>query len=122
IVYVGTLAALLDIDMDIVEKMLNEKFGKKPKLLDANHLAIRLGYDYAKEHFDCPLPIRLEKMDATSNSILIDGNTACALGAVYAGATVGAWYPITPATSMMEAFKAFCERYRTDKETGEKRY
>lgn len=122
IVYVGTLAALLDIDMDIVEKMLNEKFGKKPKLLDANHLAIRLGYNYAKENFDCPLPIRLEKMDATSNSILIDGNTACALGAVYAGATVGAWYPITPATSMMEAFKAFCERYRTDKETGEKRY
>jgi len=102
--------------------MLAEKYGKKPKLLDSNHKAIRLGYDYAKANFQCPLPFHLEKMDATGDSILIDGNTACALGAVYAGATVGAWYPITPATALMEQFKAFCEKFRVDKETGVHHY
>jgi len=122
IVYAGSLAALLNIDMDVVSSMLVEKYGKKPKLLDSNHKAIRLGYDYAKANFQCPLPFSLEKMDATSDSILIDGNAACALGAVYAGATVGAWYPITPATALMEQFKAFCEKYRVDAETGEHKY
>ena len=122
IVYAGALAALLNIDMDVVGGMLAEKYGKKPKLLDSNHKAIRLGYDYAKANFQCPLPFHLEKMDATGDSILIDGNTACALGAVYAGATVGAWYPITPATALMEQFKAFCEKFRVDKETGVHNY
>ncbi len=122
IAYTGALTALLDIDMGVVDALLNQTYGKKQKLLDANHKAIRLGYDYAKQHHPCPLPFRLEKMDATGESILIDGNTACALGAVYAGATVGAWYPITPATSLMEAFKAFCEKYRVDAATGERRY
>lgn len=122
IVYAGSLAALLNIDMDVVSGMLSEKYGKKPKLLESNHKAIQLGYDYAKANFECPLPFHLEKMDATSDSILIDGNTACALGAVFAGATVGAWYPITPATALMEQFKAFCEKYRVDKATGEHRY
>jgi 2-oxoglutarate/2-oxoacid ferredoxin oxidoreductase subunit alpha len=118
IAYVGALAALLSIDMEIVAGMLGEKFGKKPRLLDANHKAIRLGYDYAMANYSCPLPFSLEKMDATSNAIIMDGNTASALGALYAGATVGAWYPITPATALMEAFNAFCERYRVDEETG----
>ncbi len=118
IAYAGGLAALLDIDMEIVGTMLTEKYGRKPKLLDSNHRAIRLGYDYAKAHFDCPLPFSLVPMDETRDSILMDGNTACALGALYAGATVGAWYPITPATALMEAFKGFCEKYRVDRETG----
>ena len=118
IVYVGSLAALLNIDMDIVDGMLTEKFGKKPKLIESNRKAITLGFEYAKANFTCPLPFHLEKMDATSDSILMDGNTACALGAVYAGATVGAWYPITPATALMEAFKSFCEKFRVDKDTG----
>jgi len=122
IAYAGALTALIGIDMDVVSRLLEETYGKKPKLLESNHRAIRLGRDFAMEHFDCPLPFRLEPMDATKGSILIDGNTACALGAVYAGATVGAWYPITPATSLMEAFKAFCEKYRVDKDTGERRY
>ena len=117
VAYTGALTALLDIDMTVVDALLNQTYGKKPKLLESNHKAIRLGHDYAKQHCPCPLPFRLEKMDATGDSILIDGNTACALGAVYAGATVGAWYPITPATSLMEGFKAFCEKYRVDKET-----
>ena len=122
IAYAGALAALLSIDMDVITEALNEKFSKKKALLDANFTAIRLGYDFAKANFKCPLPFHLEKMDATNGHILIDGNTAAALGAVYAGATVGAWYPITPATSLMEAFKEFCEQYRVDATTKEKRY
>jgi len=122
IVYAGALAALLEIDMDLIGQMLHEKFSKKKKLLEANHTAIKLGYDYAKQHFACPLPFHLEKMDATGDSILIDGNTAAGLGAVYAGATVGAWYPITPSTSLMEAFRGFCERFRVEPETGLHKY
>ncbi|HET9481379.1 MAG TPA: 2-oxoacid:acceptor oxidoreductase family protein, partial [Candidatus Polarisedimenticolia bacterium] len=122
ITYVGALAAFLDIDMDVVQGMLEEKFARKKALLDSNHTAIHLGYDYARKHYSCPLPIRLQRMDATAGHILIDGNTAAALGCVYAGATVGAWYPITPATSLMDAFSTFCKRFRVDPETGKKRY
>jgi 2-oxoglutarate ferredoxin oxidoreductase subunit alpha len=121
IVYTGALAALLDFDMDVVDELLREKFSKKRALLDANYKAVRLGYDYAKKHFECPLPFSLKRLNKTSNHILIDGNTAFALGAVYAGATVGAWYPITPSTSLMDAFKMFCEQYRTTPE-GEKKF
>jgi 2-oxoglutarate/2-oxoacid ferredoxin oxidoreductase subunit alpha len=122
IAYAGALAAFLDIDMDVVQRMLQEKFGKKKHLLESNYKAIRLGYDYAREHYSCPLPIRLQRMDANGDYILIDGNTAAALGCVYAGATVGAWYPITPATSLMENFNAFCHRFRVDKATGKKKF
>ncbi|MFM7413885.1 MAG: 2-oxoacid:acceptor oxidoreductase subunit alpha [Planctomycetota bacterium] len=122
IAYAGALTALLGIDEEVVDTLLNQTYGRKPKLLESNHTAIRLGRDYATQHCPCPLPFHLEKMAATGDSILMDGNTACALGAVYAGATVGAWYPITPATSLMEAFKAFCEKYRVDKETDDRNY
>jgi 2-oxoglutarate ferredoxin oxidoreductase subunit alpha len=122
IAYAGALAALLEIDMGVIDAALKEKFGKKKAVLDANLKAIRLGYDYAKANFTCPLPFHLEPMDATSGYVLMDGNTASALGALYAGATVGAWYPITPATSLMEAFKEFCERYRVDEKTKQKKY
>ncbi len=122
IAYAGALVALIDIDMRVVENMLEEKFGRKKHLLESNHKALRLGYDYAREHFQCPLPIRLEHMNETSDHILIDGNAAAALGCVYAGATVGAWYPITPATSLMENFKMYCEQFRIDPETKQKNY
>ncbi len=122
IVYTGALAAFLKIDLDLVGEMLIEKFSKKKALLEANKTAIRLGYDYAIANYECPLPFHLEKMDATSDYIIIDGNAAAALGALYAGATVGAWYPITPSTSLMEAFTAFCKKFRTDKETGLAKY
>ena len=121
IVYTGALAALLDIDLDVISELLREKFGKKAKVLEMNFTAIRLGYDYAKAHFTCPLPFSLKRMNETSNHILIDGNTAFGLGAVFAGATVGAWYPITPSTSLMDAFTAFCQQYRTTP-SGEKNY
>ena len=122
IVYAGALAALLGIDMAVIATMLTEKFSKKQKLFDANNTAIRLGYDYASQHCTCPLPFHLEPLDATRDFIIIDGNTAAALGAVYAGATVGAWYPITPSTSLMEAFENFCKKFRTDPDTGKARY
>ena len=117
IAYAGALAALLHLDMDIVGTMIREQFAKKRALLDSNFRALHLGFDYAKKHYECPLPIRLERMNATSEYVLLDGNTSAALGCVYAGATVGAWYPITPATSLMEAFIGFCRRFRVDAET-----
>ncbi|MEO0998344.1 MAG: 2-oxoacid:acceptor oxidoreductase subunit alpha [Pseudomonadota bacterium] len=93
-----------------------------PKLIDANLEAIRLGADYAREHFDCPLPLKVEPLDKTNGCIMIDGNTAAGLGCVYAGATVGAWYPITPSTSLMDAFKRYCEELRVDAETGKNNF
>ncbi|MFN2397224.1 MAG: 2-oxoacid:acceptor oxidoreductase subunit alpha [Gemmatimonadaceae bacterium] len=122
IAYAGALSALIDIDLGVIEEMLREKFSKKKALLDSNFRALKLGRDYVTEHFECPLPFRLQRMDATADYIMIDGNTAAALGCLYAGATVGAWYPITPATSLMEAFKDFCHRYRIDPVTGRKRF
>ena len=114
IAYVGVVAALLDIDLDVIRQLLSETFASKAHLVDSNLQAIHLGYDYAKQHFNCPLPARVEKMDAAGDSIIIDGNTAAGLGCVYAGATVGAWYPITPSTSLMDAYKRFCQQYRMD--------
>ena len=122
IAYVGAVAALLSIDLEVIKGMLEEKFSAKQHLMDSNNVAIRLGYDYATEHFDCLLPIRLEAMDANRDSVLMTGNMAAALGCVYAGATVGAWYPITPATSLMDAFRSFCAELRKDPETGKNLY
>jgi 2-oxoglutarate ferredoxin oxidoreductase subunit alpha len=122
IAYAGALCAALDIDMDIVNALLDEKYSKKKALRDSNSKALLLGYQYAKDHYPCPMPFRLEKMDANGSKILIDGNTATALGCVYAGATVAAWYPITPATSVMDAFKGFCEEFRKDPDTGKNNY
>ncbi len=122
IAYVGAVAALLDIDVDVITGLLEETFADKKKLVASNMEAIRLGYDYAQANFSCPLPQRVERMDATSGHIIIDGNTAAGLGCVYAGATVGAWYPITPSTSLMDAFRTFCQQYRVDPETEKRSY
>jgi 2-oxoglutarate ferredoxin oxidoreductase subunit alpha len=122
IAYAGALAALLGMDPSIIRSLLTEKYSRKPALMDSNQQAVALGYDYASKHFACPLPIHLEPMDKTADSILIDGNTAAALGCIYAGATVGAWYPITPATSLMEAFKSFCMKYRRDPKSKRNRF
>jgi 2-oxoglutarate ferredoxin oxidoreductase subunit alpha len=122
IAYAGVVAALIDADLEIINALLRESYGKKQKLLDSNSKALRLGYDYAKQHLQCPLPLRLEHMQRTHGHIMIDGNTAAGLGCVYAGATIGAWYPITPSTSLMDAFKAFCDRYRIDPDTGERNF
>jgi 2-oxoglutarate ferredoxin oxidoreductase subunit alpha len=121
IAYAGALSALLDIDVGVLDALVKERYGRKPKLLDANAKAVRLGADYVRAHYPCPLPFHLRPMDATRDHVLLDGNTAGALGAVYAGATVAAWYPITPSTSLMEAFTEFCQRWRTTSD-GKKNY
>jgi 2-oxoglutarate ferredoxin oxidoreductase subunit alpha len=118
IAYLGTLVALLDVDMGVIDELLEEKFSKKKALRESNHKALRAGYDYAMDNLDCPLPFRLEKMGSSDDKILVDGNTATALGCLYAGATVAAWYPITPSTSVMDAFKEFCAKYRKDPVSG----
>jgi 2-oxoglutarate ferredoxin oxidoreductase subunit alpha len=122
IAYVGALAALLDIDLEVITGLLEETFAKKKHLVASNLEAIRLGYDYTMENFACPLPARVAPMDKTKGHVIIDGNTAAGLGCVYAGATVGAWYPITPSTSLMDAYKAFCKQFRMDAESGGKKF
>jgi 2-oxoglutarate ferredoxin oxidoreductase subunit alpha len=93
---------------------VSETFARNELLRESNQNALRLGYNYAKENFECPLPFRVEPMDATQDSILIDGNTAAALGCLYAGATVSGWYPITPATAVMDNFTRLCAQYRRE--------
>jgi 2-oxoglutarate/2-oxoacid ferredoxin oxidoreductase subunit alpha len=122
ICYAGVLAALLNLDVERIRELLAQTYAKKPQLVESNMKAIQLGYDYARQNFACPLPLHVENMDATSGHIMIDGNTAAALGCVYAGATVAAWYPITPSTSLMDAFKSFCDRLRVDPDTGRKNF
>ncbi|MEX2151119.1 MAG: 2-oxoacid:acceptor oxidoreductase subunit alpha [Steroidobacteraceae bacterium] len=122
IMYAGALAALIDLDLAVIRSLLAETFAKKPALVESNMKAIEIGHRYAQEHFECPLPTRVERMDGTAGHVMIDGNTAAALGCLYAGATVGAWYPITPSTSLMDAFRGFCARHRVDPETGRNDY
>jgi 2-oxoglutarate/2-oxoacid ferredoxin oxidoreductase subunit alpha len=122
IIYVGALAALLDIELASVEGLLSEQFRGKEKLMGANVHALHMGNDYAREHLECPIGLRIRRADAVGDRISIDGNAAAALGAVYGGATVAAWYPITPSSSLAEAFARWCARYRVDKETGQHRY
>ena len=122
ICYAGVLAALLDIDLGLIRTLLAETYAKRPQLVDSNMKAIQLGYDYARANFACPLPLHVEKMERTAGHVLIDGNTAAALGCLFAGATVAAWYPITPSTSLMDAFKMFADRTRVDAGTGAKNF
>jgi 2-oxoglutarate ferredoxin oxidoreductase subunit alpha len=122
IAYAGALIALLNIDMPTVEELLGERFSGKKALRESNREALRIGYEYTREHFQCPLLFHLEAMNENADKILIDGNTATALGCVYAGATVAAWYPITPATSVMDAFRELCDKFRQNPDTGEKNY
>lgn len=122
IIYVGALSALLDMEFPVLEQLLAEQFEGKEKLIELNIRAMKLGVQYVHDHYSYPLDLRLEKRDLIGNKILIDGNSACGLGAVYAGATVVAWYPITPSTSVVEAFENYAEKLRIDKETGKKNF
>ena len=122
ICYAGVLAALLDLDLERIRELLAQTYAKKPQLVESNMKAIQLGFDYAKANFSCPLPLHVEPMNATAGHVMIDGNTAAGLGCVFAGATVAAWYPITPSTSLMDAFKSFCDRMRIDPTTSRKNF
>jgi 2-oxoglutarate/2-oxoacid ferredoxin oxidoreductase subunit alpha len=115
-VYVGALSALIDMDMDVLKGTVADQLKGKEKLIAANMEAVALGRNYALENFDCPLPIRLRHAQGAKGKILVSGNDAAGLGALYAGATVCAWYPITPSTSLAEAFERHAKRLRVTKD------
>ncbi|MFZ1723886.1 MAG: 2-oxoacid:acceptor oxidoreductase family protein, partial [Dokdonella sp.] len=121
IIYVGALSHLLGIDADVIETLIGQQYKSKPKLLDANIHALHLGITHAKEHL-APIGLRVQKADNVGDKIFVDGNTAAALGCVYGGATVCAWYPITPSSSLAEAFQSYCQKFRVDPATGKNRY
>jgi len=122
IIYVGVLSVLLEIDASVFEKLFAEQFRGKERLLDANLQALRLGRDHALAHLAWPLGIRVQRADKVGQQIFTDGNSAVALGCLYGGATVAAWYPITPSSSVPEAFEKYCQKFRVDPATGQHRF
>jgi len=122
IMYVGALSTLLDIDIGVIEKLLGEQYKGKERLLDANKQALHLGRDYVALNLAHPLGLKVRHADRVGDRIFVDGNTAGALGCVYGGATVCAWYPITPSSSLAEAFQKYCQKLRVDPDTGKHRY
>jgi len=121
IMYVGALSALLDIDAEVIETLIGEQYKGKEKLLKPNIEALHLGRNWVKEHLPHPIGLRVRPADAVGDRIFVEGNAAAALGCVYGGATVCAWYPITPSSSLAEAFTKYCQKYRVDDE-GKARY
>ncbi|MDT8429865.1 MAG: 2-oxoacid:acceptor oxidoreductase subunit alpha [Pseudomonadales bacterium] len=122
IIYVGALSALLGIEFDVLANLIAAQFNGKEKLIAANIHALELGHQYASKNLQCPLGIRVERRDLIGEKLLAGGNDAAGLGAVYAGATVAAWYPITPSTSVVEAFEKYANRLRIDAGTGKKTF
>jgi 2-oxoglutarate ferredoxin oxidoreductase subunit alpha len=114
IIYVGALAFILDIDLAVVETLIKQQYASKQALLDSNIKAVRMGHDYAREHLAGICGLTVQNADAVGNRIFVNGNDAAALGCVYGGATVEAWYPITPSTSLAEAFMKYCRKFRVD--------
>ncbi|MBP6682216.1 MAG: 2-oxoacid:acceptor oxidoreductase subunit alpha [Halioglobus sp.] len=122
VIYVGALAALLDMDFKVLTDLVSDQFKGKEKLVLPNIKALELGHQYAKDNFECPIGIRVRTSDKVGDRILLDGNTALGLGAIYGGATVAAWYPITPSTSVVDAFEKYARRVRIDPGTGRRNY
>lgn len=122
IVYVGAIAKLLDINFEVLEQLLSEQFKGKEKLVIPNVKALKLGGDYISENFSFPLEFKVETRDLVKDWILIDGNAAAGLGAVYGGASVVSWYPITPSTSLVSAFEKYAQKLRIDPETGKNNF
>ncbi len=122
IIYVGALSVLLDVDAEVFEKLFAEQYKGKERLLDSNIQALNLGRDHVKAHLPFPLGIRVRRADKVGDQIFTDGNSAAALGCLYGGATVAAWYPITPSSSVPEAFQKYCEKFRVDPATGQHRF
>ena len=121
IIYVGALSGLLNIDPAVLETLVGDQFGSKARLIQANIEALNLGRTYVDAHLG-PIGLQVRPADEVGNRIFVDGNTAAGLGAVFGGATVCAWYPITPSTSLAEAFTDYCHEFRTDPQTGRARY
>ena len=121
IIYIGALSVLLDMDPEAISQLIAEQYKGKEKLLAPNLNALKLGRDYATEHLQ-PIGLRVRRADNVGDRIFVDGNSAAALGAVYGGASVCAWYPITPSSSVAEAFQRYCAKFRVDPETKRNRY
>jgi 2-oxoglutarate/2-oxoacid ferredoxin oxidoreductase subunit alpha len=122
VIYVGALAALLDMDFKVLTDLVADQFKGKEKLVLPNIHALELGHQWARANFDCPIGIRVKTADEVGDKILLDGNTALGLGALYGGATVAAWYPITPSTSVVDAYEKYAKRVRIDPGTGRRNY
>lgn len=122
VIYVGALTALLDIEVEVVKQLITEQFKGKEKLVQSNFEALEMGIKYIKEHYEYPIKYRVERRNLVGDAIMIDGNTACGLGALWAGATVAAWYPITPSTSLVNAYEEYAQRLRKDPETGKNNF
>ncbi len=122
IIYVGSLSYLIGIDFSALESIVNDTFKAKPKLIEPNIAALQLGFDEAKAAFNEPLPLQLKRSNKNEGKVLLEGNAACGLGAVYGGATVCAWYPITPSTSVAEGFEKYANKLRVDPETGKNNF
>ena len=122
ITYLGALTALLDIDFEVITGMVATQYKGKDALIAPNIHALELGRNYATQYLDCPLPLRVRACDANGDKIMVDGNTAAALGAVYGGATVCAWYPITPSTSVAEAFEKYANQLRIERDSGQRKF
>ncbi len=122
VIYIGALSALLDIEFSVLKDLVGAQFKGKDKLIASNIHALELGYQYAQENFSCPLSIRLERRDLIGDRVLLEGNDALALGAVYGGATVVPWYPLTPSTSVIEGFEKYANRLRIDPGSGDRRF
>jgi 2-oxoglutarate ferredoxin oxidoreductase subunit alpha len=122
IVYIGALAELFGIDFKVLEGLIEQQFKGKEKLIKPNFQALQIGVDWVRENVTEPFGLKLESRDLLGDKILYSGNSACALGAIYAGATVAAWYPITPSTSVVDAFSKYCAKYRVDPETGKNNF
>ena len=122
IIYIGAVAFLLDISFDAIAGSITKQFSKRPKLAKPNIRALEIGFDYASIHHPASCSLSIRPSTAVGDRIMIDGNTAAGLGALYAGATVAGWYPITPSTSVIEAFEHFANRYRIDEDSGKKNF
>ncbi len=122
VMYIGALIALLDMDFAVAETLITDRYRGKDQLIEANINALRLGHDYARTNLPCPIGLTVAPADGVGDRIFIDGNSACGLGAVYGGATVAGWYPITPSTSVIESFSSYCRKFRTDPDNGRARY
>ncbi|MFK8013200.1 MAG: 2-oxoacid:acceptor oxidoreductase family protein, partial [Marinicellaceae bacterium] len=117
IIYVGALAYLFDMDFSVFEDSIKSQFAKKAKLIEPNIKALKLGFDYAKENYTHTCELNIHRRDLVADKIMMEGNAATGLGAVFAGVTVAGWYPITPSTSVIEAFEMYCRKFRVDEET-----
>lgn len=122
ITYLGALSGLLNIDFEVITGMVATQYKGKDALIQPNIHALELGRQYAYEYLNAPLPIQVRQSDQVGDRIMIDGNAAAALGALYGGATVCAWYPITPSTSVAEAFELHANRLRVEHDSGQKKF